>query len=99
MDIHYPLQGILFEWDATKATTNFQKYQVSLETACEVFFDPFVYVLEGEQHDKEYRVTLIGMALNWNVLCVIYTERQGDIFRLISARPATSIERHYYEEQ
>jgi len=99
MDIRYSLQGILFEWDADKATINFTKHQVAFETACEVFFDPFVHVLDEEQHGDEYRETLIGMTLQWNVLCVVYTERQGDIFRLISARPATSIERHSYEEQ
>lgn len=99
MDIPYFLQGIHFEWDASKAATNFNKHQVSFEAACEAFFDPFVYVLEGEQQDDEYRETLMGMTLHWNVLCVIYTERQDDIFRIISARPATAIERRYYEEQ
>lgn len=42
MDIRYTLQGILFEWDADKAAHNFSKHQVPFETACEVFFDPFV---------------------------------------------------------
>ena len=99
MNIRYSLQGILFEWDAAKATANVKKHQVSFETACEAFFDPFVYLLDGEQHGDEYRETLIGMTLQWNLLCVVYTERLGDIFRIISARSATSMERRYYEEQ
>ena len=99
MDIRYPLQGILFEWDADKAISNFSKHQVSFETACEIFFDPFVHLLDEEQYDNDHRETLIGMTLEWNVLYVVYTERQGDIFRIISARPATSIERQRYEEQ
>lgn len=56
-------------------------------------------MLDEEQKEDEQRERLIGMTLEWNVLCVVYTERQGDVFRIISARPATSIERRYYEEQ
>lgn len=99
MDVRYALQGVLFEWDADKASANLKKHQVSFETACEVFFDPFVYHLGKEQGIGEHRETLIGMTLAWNVLYVVYTERQGDVFRLISARPTTEVERRYYEEQ
>jgi uncharacterized DUF497 family protein len=55
--------------------------------------------LEEEQYDDDHRETLIVMTLEWNVLYVVYTVRQGDILRIISARPATSIERQHYEEQ
>ncbi|HIG42323.1 MAG TPA: BrnT family toxin [Gammaproteobacteria bacterium] len=99
MDTRYSLQDILFEWDRTKATANLKKHKVHFETACEAFFDPFVYLLDEEQNGEEQREKFIGMTLEWNVLCVVYTERQGDVFRIISARPATSIERGYYEEQ
>lgn len=81
MDTRYSLQSILFEWDTDKATCNFSKHQVSFEMACEVFFDPFVYLLDEEQYDDDHRETLIGMTFEWNVLCVVYTERQGDVFR------------------
>ena len=99
MDIRYSLQGVFFEWDAAKAAANLKKHQVSFEIACEAFFDPFVYLLEGEQHGNEYRETLLGMTLQGKLLCVVYTERPDDIFRIISARFATSLERRYYEEQ
>ena len=99
MDIRYTLQGIEFEWDRTKATTNLSKHKVDFETACEAFFDPFVYTLEQEEHEAELRDVLIGMTLQWNVLCVVYTLRQDDVFRIISARPATPAERRQYEEQ
>ena len=85
MENRYSLQGVLFEWDRTKATANFNKHNVHFETACEAFFDPFVYVLDEEQKGDEQRERLIGMTLEWNVLCVVYTERQGDVFRIISA--------------
>jgi uncharacterized protein len=41
MDVTYQLQGVLFEWDETKAQTNIQKHGVTFEEAAEVFFDPF----------------------------------------------------------
>ena len=99
MDIRHSLQGIVFEWNADKAAENLRKHQVSFQTACEVFFDPFVHLLEQEQHGLVLRNTLVGMTVQWNVLCVVYTERSGDIFRIISARRPTTSERRRYEEQ
>lgn len=99
MDVHYTLHQIQFEWDSTKAEANRKKHNVGFEEACQTFFDPFFYVLEDASYGDERRETLIGMTLQWNVLYVVYTIRQGDIFRIISARPATSAERRFYEEQ
>ncbi len=99
MDIRHVLHEILFEWDSTKAEENLKKHNVDFEVACQAFFDPFVYVLEEEAHGDETRETLLGMTLQWNVLYVVYTLRQGDVFRIISARSATPAERHQYEEQ
>jgi uncharacterized DUF497 family protein len=99
MDIHYTLHEIQFEWDQAKAEANFIKHHVEFETACETFFDPFIYALDIEQHDSESRETFLGMTLQWNVLYVVYMIRQDDIFRIISARPATAAERRSYEEQ
>ena len=99
MDVRYTLHQIQFEWDSAKAEANLIKHKVSFEEACQAFFDPFVYVLEDEVHRDESRETLLGMTLQWNVLYVVYTIRQGDLFRIISARPATSVERRLYEEQ
>ena len=33
MDVTYQLQGVLFEWDETKAQTNIQKHAVTFEEA------------------------------------------------------------------
>jgi len=99
MDVQHTSHEIQFEWDQAKSEANFVKHHVEFETACEAFFDPFVYVLDQEQHDSESRETLLGMTLQWNVLYVVYTIRQGDVFRIISARPATAAERRSYEEQ
>lgn len=99
MDIQYQLQGILFEWDLEKADENLRSHQVTFETACEAFFDPFVYALEEEAHRDEVRETILGMTLSWKLLYVVFVLRRGDVFRLISARIATPTERRIYEDQ
>ena len=99
MDITHRVHGIAFEWDKDKAVGNNAKHGVDFETACEAFFDPFVLVLESEHRRREVRETLIGMTLHWKLLCVVYVERRGDRFRLISSRPATPAERQDYEVQ
>ena len=99
MDIQYQLQGILFEWDLEKADENLLNHQVEFETACEAFFDPFVCTLEEEVHRDEVRETILGLTLKWKLLYVVFVIRRGDVFRLISARVATSAERRIYEDQ
>jgi len=99
MDIEHSYQGILFEWDGDKAAANLGKHGISFEAACEAFFDPFVFVSDEEYVGDETRDTIIGMTQRWKVLCVVYTVRIGDRFRIISAREATPTERQDYEGQ
>lgn len=75
------------------------KHKIRFEEACEVFLDPFVKYLGSEVVESETRDKIIGMTENWQVLLVVYTERDSDTFRLISARRATSKERKQYEKQ
>jgi uncharacterized DUF497 family protein len=99
MDVEYSCQGILFEWDADKAAANVAKHGISFEAACEAFFDPFVVVTDEEIVGDEARDTIVGMTLRWKVLCVIYTVRIAERYRIISAREATPTERQDYEGQ
>ena len=99
MDVEYRYQGILFEWESDKAAANVVKHGVSFEAACEAFFDPFVCIADEQVVGPEVRDTIVGMTLRWKVLCVIYTIRVGDRFRIISAREANPTERQLYEDQ
>ncbi len=99
MKIIYDFQGVYFEWDDNKALRNIQKHGVRFEEACEVFLDPFVKTLDSEVIDLEERDTIVGMTENWHVLSVVLTVKENDIFRLISARRATSNQRKIYEKQ
>lgn len=91
------LRGIVFVWDQRKAKVNHQKHRVSLETACEVFFDPFIRTLRSEWTGGEERELVIGLTESWKVLVVACTFR-GESIRIISARPATDQERVDYED-
>jgi uncharacterized protein len=98
MDFEYLLNDVCFEWNTEKASANLKKHSISFEAACEVFFDPFLKVVELEFIDNEQRETVIGLNLAWKTLCVVYVVREESI-RLISARLATKAERMDYENQ
>ena len=98
MDAVHRLNGIDFVWDRVKAQANLQKHGVSLELACEVFFDPFIRLLRSEWTGGEEREVAIGLTKDWALLVVVYTFREEAI-RIISARPATGPERKAYEDE
>ena len=98
MDVSYTLHGIEFEWDSRKAAANLRKHKVSFETACEVFFDPFLRVVDAGVVEGEPREAVIAMTVNWQLLYVVYVEHD-DVIRIISARPAEKEERELYENQ
>lgn len=98
MDQQFRMQGIDFEWDHEKASGNQQKHGISFQSACELFFDPFVMPLDDEIIEGEERSSVLGMTTDWQILYVVYVWR-GDVIRLISARLATSHERKTYESR
>jgi uncharacterized DUF497 family protein len=95
--VEYVTQGIRFTWDSEKAGANLHKHGVSFEAACEVFFDPFVRVVDAGGKD-EARDALIGMTLEGRLLFVVHVEQGEETFRIISARPATAAEWRFYED-
>ena len=98
MDASYTFQGLDFEWDTRKASTNLRKRRLSFEIACQVFRDPFIYIVEAGVIEGEARDAAIGLSEDWRLLYVVYTLREERI-RIISARAATSLERKLYENQ
>lgn len=93
----YRLQGTEFEWDDEKARANFDKHGVTFEEAAEVFFDPF-HISGDVTRRAEERSFMIGYSESQRLLLTVYTERV-DVFRIISARPATRTERKLYEHE
>jgi uncharacterized protein len=95
-EVAHERNGVRFIWDGGKAASNLGKHGVSFETACEIFFDPFVHLLRSEMLGGEEREAAIGMTEGWQLLVVVYTFRTEAI-RMISARSATTGERSRYE--
>lgn len=62
----------------------------------QAFFDPLLVVVDASRND-EARDAVIGLDTRWNLLYVVYLERENDTIRIISARKATRTEREYYE--
>jgi uncharacterized protein len=88
-----------FEWNPTKAKTNFTKHQVSFQEAATVFDDPFSVTFPDPAHSiDEERLIIIGQSRNGRLLFVSHTDRDNQT-RIISAREVTRAEKRIYQEE
>lgn len=97
MEIRFLYQGQHFVWNAEKAVANLVKHGISFEKACEIFFDPFVRLMNADD-SGEKRDAALGLTESWDLLFVVHLLWEEDSIRIISARQATSHERKAYEE-
>ena len=93
-----------FVWDAKKAASNLRKHGVSFDEAKDVFLDPASLTFPDDFHSTaEPRLITIGVSKRSKVLLIVHTETPTEsddvIIRIISARKATRLERHTYEER
>jgi hypothetical protein len=91
----------MFDWDSSKAISNFEKHRISFEEAVTVFVDEEGLDLEDSKHStSESRRIRIGTSIENRVLTVVYTVRRIDdekeSIRVISARQASAKERKAY---
>lgn len=87
-----------FDWDDAKAASNKTKHGVSFNLASRVFFDPHrIETYDDREGYGEDRWVTIGYA-DPTVLYVVYTVREGETIRLISARKANDQERKQYRQ-
>ena len=84
------------EYDPKKAKSNLIKHGVSFEEAATALYDPMALVQEDTDSIGENRWVFIGLSSETNLLTVIYTLREEEIIRIISARKATRKEAKYY---
>lgn len=88
-----------FEWDEEKNLANIRKHDgISFQIAVRVFLDENRIEEYDARHSiDEDRYNVIGMVER--LLFVVYTERNADTIRIISARKATKEEcDEYYKE-
>ena len=86
------------EWNPKKATTNISKHGVFFEDAVLVFYDMGrIETHDGREDYGEDRWATIGVVY-LSVLYVVYTVRDGETVRLISARKANAQEQKQYRQ-
>lgn len=85
--------GWRFEWDPSKDAANQRKHSISFDEATELFTGDSNYleIFDEEHSDEEERFIAIG-PIRVGIVVVIYTERQDDVIRIVSARRATKQE-------
>lgn len=88
-----------FDWNQEKAAANARKHNgVTFEEAREVYDDDYAIVEVDEAHSiGERRYRIIG-ASSHRVLFVVYTEREGEVIWIISAREVEDHEKEKYYE-
>ena len=87
-----------FDWDPAKDALNRVRHGIGFDEAAGVFAPGSLWLdMDDEAHSEdEIRYRAIG-AIARGVVLVVYTERDGDVVRIISARKATARERRLYE--
>ena len=84
-----------FEWDEEKNRMNVQKHGINFNDVIGLFDHPMIVHLDVRHDYEENRWIGIGM-MKHHFAVVVYTERMGDVIRIISARKANKREvRHY----
>ena len=83
-----------FEWDEEKNKINIKKHKISFEKAVRVFEDPNALYIPDPCKEEE-RWDVIGFV--GSIVFVVYTEREGNSYRIISARKATKEEVNGYK--
>ena len=84
-------------WDESKSRTNRKKHGVSFEVASVLFYrgGDYLEIFDDAHSDEEDRFIAIG-PIERGLVLVVYTERDAETVRIISARWATRRETELY---
>ena len=86
-----------FDWDDGNRNKNFLKHNVSEGESEEIFFNAPLLIAEDLKHSyTEHRFVAFGVTNAGRYLTVIFTRRQKNLIRVISARDMNCKEREYY---
>lgn len=86
-----------FEWDEAKNLENIRKRQIDFADVPEMFESAMLIELDDRIDYGEDRWVGIGFLQN-GIAVVVWTERQGDVIRIISTRKANRYERKRFEQ-
>jgi uncharacterized DUF497 family protein len=87
------------EWDAAKDQVNREKHGLSFGEAAALFTSGVDYLLifDEAHSDDEDRFIAVG-PIRRGVIVIVFTERDEDVVRIVSARKATRNERRRYRQ-
>jgi uncharacterized protein len=86
-----------FEWDEVKNIENIRKHQIDFADVSAMFQEDMLIELDDRIDYGEERWMGIGF-LGLGVALVVWTEREGDTIRIISARRANRHEQKQLEQ-
>ena len=86
------------EWDPAKAANNLTAHNGSFAEAATVLSDDYALTREDPDSFGEQRFVSLGMSATGSMLVVVYTHREPDIYRIISAWKAIKPQRTHYEK-
>ena len=86
-----------FEWDEAKNVENIRKHEIDFADLPKMFEGPMLIEPDNRFDYGQDRSLGIGFLDN-GVAVVIWTERQNDVIRIISARRANRYERQRFEQ-
>jgi uncharacterized DUF497 family protein len=84
-------------WDRAKATRNEAAHGVTFAEAATVLEDELALTREDLDAIGEQRFVTLGLSDRGNLLVVVYTHRDPDVLRIISAWKANRRQRARYE--
>jgi uncharacterized protein len=87
--------GLEFEWDTAKATSNLEKHGVSFLTAAAIFRNDRLERVDDRQDYGEVRWVALGR-VEMEIYRVVYTWREENLVRIISAQKANKDEEKVY---
>ena len=90
--------SVRFEWDPAKAAANVRTHGVSFAEAVTVLEDEFALTREDPDAVEEPRFVTLGLSNLGNLHVVVYSHREPDIIRIISAWKANKRQRMLYEK-
>jgi hypothetical protein len=87
---------VKYEWEPQKAHANVRTHGVSFAEAVTVLQDAYALSREDPHVDEEPRFVTLGLSDAGHLLVVVYTYREPDILRVISAWKANARQRKQY---
>jgi len=85
-----------FEWDESKNAANIAKHGINFNDVPDIFRHPMLALRDDRADYGEERWIGIGW-IKLLIGVVVYTERRGEVIRIISARKANKKEAKYYD--